>query len=101
MFGDMMGQMQEMQAKMQEKLSQMEVTESAGGNLIHVTVNGIREIINISIDPSLLGGDDAEAIEDMLVVATNRALEKAAKMEAEEGQNMMQGMMPDGLAGLM
>lgn len=95
-----MGQMQEMQAKMQEKLRQIEVTESAGGNLIKVTVNGVREVINISIDPSLLGGDDAEAVEDMLLVAMNRALEKAAQVEAQEGQSIMKNMMPGGLEGL-
>lgn len=94
MFGDMMGQMQDMQAKMQEKLREQEFTESAGGDLIHVTVNGVREVTNISIDPSLLGGDDAEAIEDMLVVATNRALIKAAQAEAAEGQSLIQGMLP-------
>lgn len=89
-----MGQMQDMQAKMQEKLRKEEFTESAGGDLIQVTVNGVREITNISIDPSLLGGDDAEAIEDMLVVATNRALTKAAQAEATEGESIIQGMLP-------
>jgi DNA-binding YbaB/EbfC family protein len=98
MFGDMMGQMQEMQAKMKEKLSTIEVVGEAGDGLVKVTANGVREILNISIDPSLL--EDAEAIEDMLVIATNRALELAAEKEATEGQSLLGNMLPGGMGNL-
>lgn len=98
MFGDMMGQMQEMQAKMKEKLRGIEVTGEAGDGLVKVTANGAREIVNIKIDPSV--AEDAEALEDLLLVATNRALELAAEKEAAEGQSMLGDMLPGGLGGL-
>ncbi|MEL6659421.1 MAG: YbaB/EbfC family nucleoid-associated protein [Bacteroidota bacterium] len=98
MFGDMMGQMEEMQAKMKEKLQAIEVIGEAGDGLVRVTANGAREIINIKIDPSLL--DDAEALEDLLLVATNRALEEAALKEAAEGKSLLGNMLPGGLGGL-
>ncbi|MEL6973181.1 MAG: YbaB/EbfC family nucleoid-associated protein [Bacteroidota bacterium] len=98
MFGDMMGQMEEMQAKMKEKLQAIEVIGEAGDGLVRVTANGAREIINVKIDPSLL--DDAEALEDLLLVATNRALEEAALKEAAEGKSLLGNMLPGGLGGL-
>ena len=98
MFGDMMGQMQEMQAKMKAKLSTIEVSGEAGDGLVRVTANAAREIMNIKIDPSL--ADDMEALEDLLLVATNRALEAAAEKEAAEGQSMLGDMLPGGLGGL-
>ena len=72
---------------------------TASTGLVKVTANGAREILNISIAPSLLT-EDAEAIEDLLVVATNRALELAAEKEASEGQSLMNDMLPGGLSGL-
>lgn len=98
MFGDMQGQMEEMQAKMKEKLRAESVTGEAGDGLVKVTANGAREITNIKVAPSLL--DDAEALEDLLLVATNRALELAAEKEAGESQNMIQNMLPGGLGGM-
>lgn len=94
----MMGQMQEMQAKMKEKLREIEVVGVAGDGLVKVTANGAREILNISLDPSLSG--DLEGLEDLIVVATNRALEMAAEKEATEGQSMLGNMLPGGLGGL-
>jgi len=95
----MKGQMEEMQAKMKASLRAIEVVGTAGDGLVKVTANGAREILNISIAPSLLT-EDAEAIEDLLVVATNRALELAAEKEASEGQSLMKDMLPGGLSGL-
>lgn len=98
MFGDMMGQMEEMQAKMKEKLRTVQVTAEAGDGLVKVTANGAREITNISIAPSVL--DDAEGLEDLLLVAINRALELAAQQEASESQSLLQNMLPGGLGGM-
>ena len=98
MFGHMMGQMEEMQAQMKEKLRAIEVVGEAGDGLVRVTANGAREIVNIKIDPSLM--DDAEALEDLLLVATNRALEEAALKEAAEGKALLGNMLPGGLGGL-
>lgn len=98
MFGDMMGQMEEMQAKIKEKLRTIYVTGEAGDGLVKVTANGTREITNITVDPSVL--EDAEALEDLLMVATNRALELAAEQEAGESQSLLQNMLPGGLGGM-
>lgn len=93
-----MGRMEEMQSKMKERLRTITVVGEAGGGVVKVTANAAREIQNISVDPSVL--EDAEALEDLLLVATNRALEQAASIEATEGQSLLQNMIPGGLGGL-
>lgn len=95
-----MGQMDKMQAQMKETLRTVECTGEAGDGQVVVTANGVREIINIHIAPELVAEGDAEAIEDLLMVAANRALEQAAAEEAKQGQMMMNSMLPGGLGSL-
>lgn len=100
MFGDMMGQMQEMQAKLKEKLRTITLEVEAGDGAVKVTVNAAREITNIAIDPSIVDPEEVEVIEDLVVIAINRALEQAAQREAAESQEMVKDMLPPGLGGL-
>ena len=49
-------------------------------------------------DASILS--DKEQLEDVLMVAVNRALAQAGEQTAAETEKMMSSMMPPGLAGL-
>ncbi|SEP86563.1 YbaB/EbfC family nucleoid-associated protein [Neolewinella agarilytica] len=100
MFGDMMNQMQEMQEQMQKQLAEQSFSAEAGGGAVTVTCNGARSITNVKIDPEQIDLTDAEGLEDLIVVATNRALEAAAAYEAEQAGSMMNNMLPGGLGGL-
>ncbi len=95
MFGDMMAQMQQQQEALQQKLGAMHITEATGG--VRVTVSGAREVIAVKVDEAILSDGDAEQLEDLLVVALNKALVKAAETEAAEAQQLMSGMMPGGM----
>ncbi|MCP9237494.1 YbaB/EbfC family nucleoid-associated protein [Lewinella sp. JB7] len=101
MFGDMMKQMEEMQAKMQEQLAQQTFEAEAGGGAVKVTCDGTRTIHNVSIDPEQVDPSDLEALEDLVVVATNRALEQAAAYEAQQAGGMMDNMLPGGLGSIL
>ncbi len=100
MFGDMMEQMQEMQEQMQRELAAKAFSGEAGGGAIVVSCNGARTVTNVKIDSSLIDAEDTEALEDLLVVATNRALAAAAAYEQEQAGSMMNNMLPGGLGGL-
>lgn len=65
-----------------------------------MTANANQKILNISIDKSKLDWEDTEEVEDLLLVAINRTLEKAAAKQAEESQKLIQNMMPPGMGGL-
>lgn len=99
MFGDLLGDMESKQKAMKEKLSAMSVTETMDG-AVTVTSNGNGEITNISIKKEAVDLDDIEQLEDLVMIAVNRAIEKAADLEANETQNMMKDIMPPGLGGL-
>ena len=93
-----MNQMQQMQEQMQKQLAAQSFEGEAGGGAVIVTCNGNREITNYKIDPDVL--EDAEGLEDLLVVATNRALEKAAAYEQEQSGSLLNNMLPGGLGGM-
>ena len=95
-----MGNMEERQKELKVKLAEITVEAEAGDGAIKVTANANREIVNISIDKSRLDWDDHEQVEDLMMVAINRALEKALEKEAAESENLIRDMMPPGFGGL-
>lgn len=100
MFGDMMSQMNEMQEKMKQQLAAESFTGEAGDGAVKVVCDGTRKLQNISIDQEKVDLSDTEELEDLLLVATNRALEAAAAYEASQAGGMMKDMLPPGLGGL-
>ena len=94
-LSQMMKQAQQMQAKMQEmqeKLVEIELTGSAGGGMVTVTLNGKGEARRVKIDPSLFNADDAEVVEDLIVAAFADAKSKLETMVAEEMAKLTGGL---------
>ncbi len=100
MFGDMMGNMKEQQEAVQKTLAAKEITGEAGEGAIKVTCDGLRKVLNISIDKEKLDWEDSEQVEDLLLIATNRALDQAAAIEQELTANSLKDMLPPGMGGL-
>ena len=96
----MLKQAQEMQgrmAKMQEELAQVRVEASAAGGMVTVEASGQQKILSIRIEPSLLDDSDCEMLEDLLVSATNQALDKAKEAAAAELGKLTGNMVIPGL----
>lgn len=87
-IAQLMQQAQKMQENMQraqEELSTLEVTGSAGGGMVSVTLSGRMECRRVRLDPSIIS--DTEMAEDLIAAAFNDAVNKAnteaqAKMSA-------------------
>lgn len=80
-LGNIMQQAQKMQENMkraQEELGQLEVTGTAGGGMVRVTMNGRHEARRVQIDKAMLG-DDVEMLEDLIVAAVNDAVNKVGE----------------------
>ena len=78
-------QAQEIQGRMsdmQERLGKLRVEGSAGGGMVTVAASGQQKILSIQVEPSLLDSEDREVLEDLLVAATNQALDKAREQPA-------------------
>jgi DNA-binding YbaB/EbfC family protein len=94
----MMKQLQKMQEKMaqvQAELEQKTVTAEAGGGMVKVTANGKQQILKIVIEKEVVNPEEKEMLEDLVVAATNKALENAAAMASQEMQKVTGGMMPN------
>ncbi|MDD4616701.1 MAG: YbaB/EbfC family nucleoid-associated protein [Alphaproteobacteria bacterium] len=100
-IGQMMKQVQEMQAKMtdmQNRLGDVEVKGQSGGGMVMVTMTGKSEMRKIAIDPKLINPDDKEMLEDLIVAAVNDAKAKAEKQITDETEKMMGGLqLPPGV----
>ncbi len=100
-IGDMMRQVQEMQAKMvdmQRRLADAEVSGQAGGGMVVATMNGKSELKKIKIDPSLATPAELDVLEDLIVAACAEARAKAEKQIAAETEKMMGGLqLPPGM----
>ena len=90
-MGAIMKQMQQLQARAEEvqaKLAATEISGSAGGGSVQVTLNGKGEMRRVKIDPATMSGpSDLEIVEDLIVAAFNDAKGKVeAHASAEMGK---------------
>lgn len=69
--------MQQDMLKAQEEIELQTYTASSGGGMVSATVNGKRELVNLTIDPEAVDPDDVEMLSDMVLAAVNEALRKA------------------------
>jgi DNA-binding YbaB/EbfC family protein len=99
-LGDMMKQVQKMQAKMAEMQAELEAAEveaSAGGGMVKVVANGKNEIISITIDPEVIDKDDVDMLQDLIVAAVNQSREKVQEMQSEQMSDITGGLNIPGL----
>lgn len=103
-LASMLKQAQEIGSRMQglaAELRTQRATGSAGGGLVEVEVNGLSELLKCRIDPSLVEQKDRELIEDLVVAATNQAMEKAKQLHAEAMKNITADLNVQGLEEAM
>lgn len=82
----LMKQAQAMQRKLQEaqqELADSEVTGSAAGGMIEVTITGDKTPVSVSIKPEAVDPDDVEMLEDMVLAALNDAMKQADDLSKE------------------
>ncbi len=85
-------QMQLKMKKLQEELAEKEYSATSGGDAVKVTVNGDSKVTNFEISEEVLKDGDAEMLQDMLLTATNEALEAAKKDNEEQMSKLTGGM---------
>ena len=91
-MGKMMEQMQEKAKEIQEQAKNVQLTAKAGGGLVEITANGAGEVIDLSIDDSLL--DDKESLQILLISAMNDINKMVEDNKKSQAMGMMGGMNP-------
>lgn len=84
-------QMQENLRKAQDELAKVEVTGSAGGGLVSITMTCRHDVKRVQIDPSLLV-DDKEVLEDLIAAAMNDAVRKVEETSRERMAGLTAGL---------
>jgi nucleoid-associated protein EbfC len=87
--------MQQQVAQAQAELAEAEVTGTAGGGLVTVTVTGLGEFKSIRIDPKAVDPDDVETLEDLVLAAIHNGAEAVRELAEEK-----MGPATGGLGGL-
>jgi len=91
-------EMQSRMAELQRSLAHRKVEASAGGGMVTAVATGELRILEVRIEPELLGEADRQMLQDLVAAAVNAALAKAAQMVQEE---MQRAAGIPGLAGLL
>ena len=86
----LLGQAQQAQQNMKDRLLKMAIPGSAGGNAVQVVVNGNKEVTKITISPSAM--EDPEYLADMVLAALNSAYAEVDNQVKDSLSNMLGGM---------
>ena len=109
MFGDL-GRMMRIAADVKRKMPQVqakleasEFDAEAGGGTVRAIVNGKGRLVDVEIDPELLGDPqlDAGMLEDLIRAAVSAAQKKAADAAARAMEELTGGLSLPGIEGLM
>jgi nucleoid-associated protein EbfC len=90
---DKLFQAQQQVEEIKKRLDSVSVTGEAEGGLIRVIATANKEIKSIQVDPDFFAEGDREALEELLVVATNKALQQAEQISQAEMQSATKDML--------
>jgi DNA-binding YbaB/EbfC family protein len=97
-----LSQMQEQLAKAQEEIENRVAEGTAGGGAVKVELTGNYRVKSLKIDPDVVDPDDMGMLEDLVIAATNEALQQVQAFHSEGMGALTGGMgLPDipGLGG--
>ena len=91
-------QMQENLKKAQDEIAAMEVEGQAGAGMVKVAMTGRHDVKRVTIDPSLLVGDDKDMLEDLIAAAVNDAVRRVETLTQEKMGGLTSGFgLPPGM----
>jgi hypothetical protein len=96
-FQQMMKQAQQMQERLQKQMAEMRVEATSGGGMVSVTMNGLKQIQELKIDPEVASNDDVEMLQDLIVAAINDAQRKVEDELNRQVGGMMGGLKIPGM----
>ena len=89
--------MQQQMEQVQASLAARTIEATSGGGAVKVTARCDGSLASIKIDPAAINPADAQMLEDMILTASNQALEQAKKVSTEEMGKVTQGFSLPGL----
>jgi hypothetical protein len=93
----MMQQAQQMQENLQKQLKDTKVEATAGGGMVTVVMNGVKEIQSLTIDPEVVSKEDVEMLQDLIMAAITDGQRRADELVSQQMGGMMGGLNIPGL----
>jgi DNA-binding YbaB/EbfC family protein len=93
-ISSMMGEVQKKAEQMQEEASKKSYIAKSGGGLITATLTGNMELVDLSIDDSLL--EDKDSMQILIISAVNEAIKMANDDKKNSTMQMLGGFNPFG-----
>ncbi|HHH52204.1 MAG TPA: YbaB/EbfC family DNA-binding protein [Bacteroidetes bacterium] len=97
MLDDLLGNVGAQQEELEAKLKEIEISEKSQHGELEVSINGKKEILDISINKKF---DEMGELEDLLVLTLNSAFQKADLAAETETKKLINSILPGGLSGL-
>ncbi len=93
----MMKQAQQMQERLQKQMAEMRVEATSGGGMVTVTMNGMKQVQGLKIDPEVVSKDDVEMLQDLILAAINDAQRKVDDEMNRQVGGLMGGLKIPGM----
>src|SRR5665213_1959110 len=94
-------QLQEQMARVQDELGSQTVTMESGGGVVKVTANGKLQIMKVEIEKEVIDPNEKEMLEDLVVAAVNRALDRARELADSTMSDAAKSLLPPGFPPIM
>jgi DNA-binding YbaB/EbfC family protein len=94
-MGEMMKQLQSKAKDIEEQSKSVTLTAKAGGGMIEVTANGTGEVVDITIDDSIL--EDKESLQILLISVINDVNKMVEDNKKSQAMGMIGGLNPFGI----
>jgi len=98
-MGGLYKQAQQMKKKMsqvQSEIDALEIEGESGGGMVKVVVSGKKTLISVDVNPEVMK-EDKEMLEDLILIATNNAIQKVDDISKEKMASITGGMNVPGL----
>lgn len=99
-MNNMMKQMQKMQKQMEQaqaELNERTFVGTAGGGMVTVTANGLKQIVEVNIKEDVVDPEDIDMLQDLVLTATNDALKQVEEATSKTMGQFTKGMNIPGL----
>jgi hypothetical protein len=100
---ELLKNLQSFQSRMnevQERMAQIRVTGSAGGDMVRIEMTGALSVTRVTIVKEAVDPNDVEMLQDLVLAAFSDALAKVKDKMKEEASSMTGGFdLPPGLLG--
>lgn len=93
----MLKQAQKMQEQLQKQMAEMSVEGTAGGGMVCIKMNGLKQVLSVRIEPDAITSGDVEMLQDLILAAINEAARKVDEELSGQIGNLTGGMKIPGL----